>query len=123
MITKPLTVQIARGLVVSKDNHKITGDATMSRVTAQQINLAVTRLNKILGTPETVATKVDGAIVTNIGHILADNAPVYGGWGLRQICNEQGGQQILMHRMPAKHFIEAVQGMERLAEILKEEEN
>jgi len=67
----------------------------MRRITKQDLDGLINRLNKLTKSPETSYTKIDGKYRANIGNYRLDGA--YGGWKLMRICSEGGGVQDVLH--------------------------
>lgn len=64
----------------------------MSRVTKEQLERAVGRLNSELGRPTVpYVRKADNTLSVNVGCIVLDHAPIYGGYCLYEMT-EGGGQ-------------------------------
>lgn len=90
----------------------------MSRVTKEQLQRAVERLNKELGRPTAPYThKKDeegkASLSVNVGCIVLDHAPIYGGYCLYEM-SEGGGQSnfgFTRGRQPAKVMYEIIWGI------------
>lgn len=83
----------------------------MSRVTKEQLQRAVDRLNLELGRPTVpYARKADNTLSVNVGCIVLDHAPIYGGYCLYEMT-EGGGQSnfgFTRGRQPAKVMYEII---------------
>ncbi len=59
------------------------------RITVQNLEAVVARINRIAGTPQEAYSLVDGKYVANIGNYHLSGA--YGGYQLHQMMNDGGG--------------------------------
>lgn len=65
----------------------------MKRITMQDLEAVVSRLNKLCRTPEVPWTRdKNGKFKANIGNYHLSGA--YGGWTLHQMDNESGGVEV-----------------------------
>lgn len=65
------------------------------RVTKKYLEELTQDLNRLYGRPEAYAGPERDAnwrLKINVGHIKLDYAPLYGGYALREVCNEHGGE-------------------------------
>lgn len=69
------------------------GTIQMTRISIKDLELQVTRINKLTGSPLTSWERVDGKIKGNIGHYHLDQA--YGGVKLVRMYNEGGGIDVI----------------------------
>lgn len=59
------------------------------RISIKDLELRISYLNRITGSPETYSTPNEGKFKANIGHYHLDRA--YGGCALHRVDNESGG--------------------------------
>ncbi len=91
------------------------------RTTRREIDGLVAILANRLGRP---SQKNDGlgyvdatGYHVRVGALFADYAPVYGGYSLREIVNEGGGEHEWLTRRPAREFADTLRAMLKYGEL------
>jgi len=71
----------------------------MTRITGLELELLVATLNRKLRRPSApFYFDASGKVINNIGHIFLDHAPAYGGYALREVANQSGGESFYWPR-------------------------